>query len=901
MKSSASTLSAQALNSTKATTPNASSFGLRGVITIGNVSFFATHIAPAQTLTTASTNLWQDLGQQASFLANSGVPGKSPATINLTGTARPVLIQVGGPKPSDAFPGGTLLSVDGQTSLAVDAPNQTIWARPAIVGPPGTQVIAEMLHFPATGRSVAATFPGGNIRVWRSGSFNAWSPNALAYVFVQLAPSYEQVRALESLVIRTFRTAGNYAAIYALAHEPPFAGHYPWTYESYALRPLSYATFSCNQQPPAPGETNASYVFFCKGKYNQTPNGLVNGAAFGATMNAIRNNAMQGAAAGSPGTLPTNWATALSGLSRTVVGRGSVDGIDYVDLRFSGTTSSAGEVQARFEGDAVVAADVDQAWTTSAYVALVGGGLTNIASLRLSQAEYSAAPAYLRQTDGSDVKGLLTGSLQRFSASATLGVSAASVVPMIALAPSGSGVAIDVTIRIGWPQLERSPVASLPIRTTGVAVAIGTLDTFVYERGNLVWAHRSSPTGVLPGNNAYSKASILPVRDENGAILEPGGDGRPQCSNIPQSIDFDVGMNLYVSGAPPSYRLAGGGYRPPMPNEPIYYESGVPKGWADKFEDGGVDMSTWWALYYASANVYTDPNFVNNVAIDTGRVVHGAYVANPTGGNASPHPEFFTSYPNGFQAMNSAVLPPYRDIPYIAGAPAPWGCYARVATAADLPAGRTGAGCLIYNATDKRDHMWLWSGTAWVDIGIQPQDRRLRWLASDNEQDDGRTGAQKLDEITRITNVAHTFGLKSSFSPHDLTNAAKNKNGYTQEYNWQHLAVADLICMKVQRKRDGVYQTKALMRALLEAQLNTFRGPSFDKVIPAKAGISFNQGDSSSSMTPEQGEAIYEFMQAHPEVVELEMVAAGANFKRNAANVIYQFQQAAYGGIAMAA
>ena len=56
--------------------------------------------------------------------------------------------------------------------------------------------------------------------------------------------------------------------------------------------------------------------------------------------NQIRNNSMQGAVAGTPGTLPTNWGVSVAGgLTRTVVGTGTENGIEYIDVRVQGTTT----------------------------------------------------------------------------------------------------------------------------------------------------------------------------------------------------------------------------------------------------------------------------------------------------------------------------------------------------------------------------------------------------------------------------------------------------------------------------------------------------------------------------------------------------------------------------------
>jgi hypothetical protein len=55
-----------------------------------------------------------------------------------------------------------------------------------------------------------------------------------------------------------------------------------------------------------------------------------------ARTNSIRNNSMQGAVAGTPGTLPTNWSESrAAGLTQTVVGTGTQNGIDYIDIRLN--------------------------------------------------------------------------------------------------------------------------------------------------------------------------------------------------------------------------------------------------------------------------------------------------------------------------------------------------------------------------------------------------------------------------------------------------------------------------------------------------------------------------------------------------------------------------------------
>jgi hypothetical protein len=180
--------------------------------------------------------------------------------------------------------------------------------------------------------------------------------------------------------------------------------------------------------------------------------------------NQIRNNTMQGAVAGTPGTLPTNWAYfANGGLTTSVVGTGTQNGISYIDLRLNGTTSGTFAVLA-FDATTVTAS-AGQVWTESFWASLVAGSTANITSLNVD----------IRQTGGAggtfDTPFVPTAAFTRVSGSGTLGASATGVIPALALF-FASGVAIDITLRIGWPQLVLGAVAGDPVPTYGAARAV---------------------------------------------------------------------------------------------------------------------------------------------------------------------------------------------------------------------------------------------------------------------------------------------------------------------------------------------------------------------------------------------------------------------------------------------
>lgn len=89
-----------------------------------------------------------------------------------------------------------------------------------------------------------------------------------------------------------------------------------------------------------------------------------------AATNQIRNNTMAGAVTGAPGTLPTNWNDLSGGLTREVVASGTEGGIEYVDIKLSGTASS-NNARIAYESGIQIVASFNQVWTNSAYIKII--------------------------------------------------------------------------------------------------------------------------------------------------------------------------------------------------------------------------------------------------------------------------------------------------------------------------------------------------------------------------------------------------------------------------------------------------------------------------------------------------------------------------------------------------
>lgn len=186
--------------------------------------------------------------------------------------------------------------------------------------------------------------------------------------------------------------------------------------------------------------------------------------------NQVRNNSGQGAVAGTPGTLPTNWSFGGAvGLTTSVVGTGTGAGIDYLDVRLAGTTGGTFAVFLP-EASANIAAANGQAWFFSAFMAIAGGNATNITSLSMTVRQQDSGGATLSDLVAVvDVFPLLSGTLRRVGGVVTTNnASTAFVRPLFGFTYN-SAVAIDITLRVGGTMLHQGTAALSPIRTSTTA------------------------------------------------------------------------------------------------------------------------------------------------------------------------------------------------------------------------------------------------------------------------------------------------------------------------------------------------------------------------------------------------------------------------------------------------
>jgi hypothetical protein len=263
--------------------------------------------------------------------------------------------------------------------------------------------------------------------------------------------------------------------------------------------------------------------------------------------NYVRNPRAEGATAGvigSGGAAPTYWsAGTLAGITVTIVGTGTESGIPYCDIRFSG--AATGNIGLDCENWFTAApGDV---WTTSAFIRLVAGSLTNVTGFT-TRVYYSGG--------GTNSQGAVTPTAaalatQRWaSAPATAGTGVSAVKGSLRL---DFGGAVDLTIRVGAPQMEKGATPSSVILPAPGTPAVTT------RASDCAVIRLPSPaalpfTFLVDSGNEASTGTVLPL----GLGRTDGVWGFPKATYFVRSpggttaglttLNDDVGGGSIVGG-----------------------------------------------------------------------------------------------------------------------------------------------------------------------------------------------------------------------------------------------------------------------------------------------------------------------------------------------------------------
>ena len=223
--------------------------------------------------------------------------------------------------------------------------------------------------------------------------------------------------------------------------------------------------------------------------------------------NLYKNNTFQNVVVGNPGTAPTNIYTfiAPSGISREIVSTGTENGITYIDIRYSGVTKTAGELSF---GQSSTPVTGGQVVTASAYLKVVGGSFSNISSLTIRVLDYNGA-SYITESSSIAFSSYASGTtLQRYSHTRTTNASANSVIHSITL--NGQSGVIDVTLRIGMPQLEVGSFTTSVIPTTANTTVTRSAD-LAYMTGTNFSSWYNQTEGTLYANAKSNSNSTIPT------------------------------------------------------------------------------------------------------------------------------------------------------------------------------------------------------------------------------------------------------------------------------------------------------------------------------------------------------------------------------------------------------
>ena len=258
--------------------------------------------------------------------------------------------------------------------------------------------------------------------------------------------------------------------------------------------------------------------------------------------NGIRNNTMQGAVAGTPGTLPTNWTFSTTGAATTqVVGTGTENGITYIDIRFQGT--GAADTWNIIYDTSVVAAN-GQSWTSAVYLKLAAGSAANLPLVQRLVFRNSSF-VNIQALDSSAITPTNAGLATQRS---TLSLTATQATTAFVTNQLNSGTptgAYDITLRIGLPQLEQGAFATSVIPTTTTALtrsadvaSVNTLSpwwnasegTFYVEgsAGSLA----NSPIFVMPHDGTSNNYLNSPLLTTAGLARLAGVVGGAAWTNV---------------------------------------------------------------------------------------------------------------------------------------------------------------------------------------------------------------------------------------------------------------------------------------------------------------------------------------------------------------------------------
>lgn len=197
----------------------------------------------------------------------------------------------------------------------------------------------------------------------------------------------------------------------------------------------------------------------------------------------------EGTTPGSPGGIAANFFSVNPpSITRTVVGTGTENGVPYWEVRFSGTTSTGSGVYFDMSPWNIPAAQGDT-WTYSVFLRLSAGSWTGVTGHTLICYGGNSVPSQVETFSKAITAPSGSGlSAQRYSLTGTLSNVATVVLLSRYVISIPTATAINFTVRIGAPQLEKAAAASSVILPPALSPGTSTraADNLYFARGYLV-------------------------------------------------------------------------------------------------------------------------------------------------------------------------------------------------------------------------------------------------------------------------------------------------------------------------------------------------------------------------------------------------------------------------------
>lgn len=192
--------------------------------------------------------------------------------------------------------------------------------------------------------------------------------------------------------------------------------------------------------------------------------------------NSVRNPRSEGSTPGTPGTAPTNWSvTNTSGLTTSIVGTGTENGVPYLDFGLSGISGAGGGIVAVvMEAPTFIAALLGQMWVSSFYCKLQAGTLTGFTNILNAMQENDSGGASLAFHSLAITPPGTTLDLDRSQIAFALNQPTVAFVRNQVRCTIPALTTITATLRIGAPQMELAssagPMVMPPTGAPGISM-----------------------------------------------------------------------------------------------------------------------------------------------------------------------------------------------------------------------------------------------------------------------------------------------------------------------------------------------------------------------------------------------------------------------------------------------